>query len=68
MFVVNDVEVPVAGEVYQISQRSLESIAETFHKRFKNDPIRILVMKQLNQQKLVTENEAKKITNYIRSR
>jgi len=66
--VVNDVEVPVAGEVYQISQRSLESIAETFHRRFKNDPIRILVIKQLNQQTLATENEAKKITHYTRSR
>ena len=66
--VVNDVEVPVAGEVYNISQNSLEGIAATFHDRFKNDPIRILVMKQLSPQKLVTENEAKMLTTYTRAR
>jgi len=66
--VVKNVEVPVAGEVYQISQSSLEKIAATFHDRFKNDPIRILVIKQLSGQKLVTENAAKVITNYTRAR
>ena len=65
--VVNNVEVPTAGDAYQISQRSLENIAATFHNRFKNDPIRILVIKQLSRQKLVTENEAKVITNYTRA-
>ena len=66
--VVNDVEVPVAGEVYNISQSSLEGIAATFHNRYKNDPIRILVMKQLSPQNLVTENEAKMLTTYTRAR
>ncbi|BAF71579.1 hypothetical protein [Sulfurovum sp. NBC37-1] len=65
--VVNNIEVPVAGEVYRISQSSLENIAVTFHNRFKNDPIRILVMKQLNRQKLVTENEKKIFATYTRT-
>jgi hypothetical protein len=63
---VKDVEVPVAGEVYGISQTSLESIAATFHNRFKNDPIRILVMKELSPQKLVTENKNKQLVTYKR--
>ena len=65
--VVNEVKVPVAGEVYQISQSSLENIAATFRNRFKNDPIRILVMKQLSRQKLVTENEKKILAIYTRA-
>ncbi len=65
---VKDVEVPVAGEVYGISQTSLQEIAATFHNRFKNDPIRILVMKELGQQKLVTENKRKQLVTYKRQR
>ncbi len=65
---VKDVEVPVAGEVYGISQTSLQEIAATFHNRFKNDPIRILVMKELGQQKLVTENKRKQLVTYKRKR
>jgi hypothetical protein len=64
--VVNNVKVPVAGEVYGISQASLEGIAATFHNRFKNDPIRILVMKKLNQATLVTENKRKQVITYTR--
>lgn len=66
--VVDHIEVPAAGEVYNVSQGSLEGIAATFHDRFENDPIRILVMKQLSPQKLVTENEVKKLTTYTRAR
>ncbi len=66
VMVVKDVEVPVAGEVYGISKGSLEEIAATFHNRFKNDPIRILVMKELGQQKLVTENKRKQLASYKR--
>jgi len=64
--VVNDMEVPSAGEVYQISQHSLESIASTFHNRFKNDPIQILVIKELSPNLLVTENQNRIITTYKR--
>jgi hypothetical protein len=64
--VVKDVEVPVAGEVYGISQASLEEIAATFHNRFKNDPIRILVIKELSQHTLVTENKRKELATYKR--
>jgi hypothetical protein len=66
--VVKDMEVPSASEVYQISQQSLEEIAARFHNRFKNDPIRILVMKELSPNKLVTENEVKQIVSYTRRR
>ena len=65
--VVNYLDVPTAGEAYQISQSSLENIAATFRNRFKNDPIRILVMKQLSHQKLVTENEKKILVTYTRA-
>jgi len=64
--VLKEVNVPVAGEVYGISRSSLNEIAATFHNRFKDDPIRILVMKVLNQHKLVTENKRKQRVSYTR--
>jgi len=64
--VMKDVEVPVAGEVYGISQSSLKKIAASFHNRFKNDPIRILVIKSLGQHTLITENKRKQQVSYQR--
>jgi len=54
--VVKEVKVPVAGEVYGISQASLEKMAKTFHDRFKYDPIRILHIETLTRTTLATEN------------
>jgi len=64
--VLKNVEVPVAGEVYGISGTSLKQIAETFHHRFQNDPIRILVVKQLGRHLLVTENTYRQQVTYRR--
>ena len=66
--VVQNVEVPVAGEVYGISQASLKSISETFNDKFQNDPIRILSIKEISQHKLVTENKNKQSIVYQRQR
>jgi gamma-glutamylcyclotransferase (GGCT)/AIG2-like uncharacterized protein YtfP len=64
--VIKDIEVPVAGEIYGISQSSLKEIAALFHNRFKNDPIRILVIKSLEAHTLVTENKRKQRVTYQR--
>jgi len=66
VIVVNDVKVPAAEEVYGVSQKSLEAIATTFRRRFKEDPIRILLIKQLNHEILVTENKRKQRVEYNR--
>jgi len=66
--VVKEVEVPVVGEVYGISQTSLDTIAVTFHNKFKEDPIRILVMQTLSPTILVTENKRKERVSYTRQR
>ncbi len=64
--VVRDVKVPVAKEVYGISQSSLQSIASSFHSRFVNDPVRILVVKRLSRSELITENESGQTVQYRR--
>jgi len=64
--VVNDVRVPIAGEVYRISQASLEQLAATFKSRFVNEPIRINTIQSHNHQNLIIKNEKGKITHYSR--
>lgn len=64
--VVNKMEVPFAKEVYKISQESLRNLAANFKSRFKNEPIRILRIKSIDMNHLVTINEASNETHYIR--
>jgi len=64
--VVNRVEVPVAKEVYGVSEASLKQIADTFHQKFLNDPIRIVFIKTLTHQHLVTENDQLQHIDYER--
>ncbi|MGB5505995.1 MAG: hypothetical protein WBM70_04815 [Sulfurovum sp.] len=64
--VVKKMEVPFAKEVYRISQESLRHLATTFKNRFEKEPIRILTIKSIDQNNLITVNEASKQTNYIR--
>lgn len=64
--VVNDVQVPKAGEVYRISQTSLEQLAATFKHRFVNEPIRINIIQSHDRTHLTTKNEKGKITRYSR--
>ncbi len=64
--VVKKVEVPAAKEVYLISQQSLENLASNFQNRFKNEPIRISIIKSIDRNNLTTVNEKLKETRYIR--
>lgn len=64
--VVKKMEVPFAKEVYRISQKSLRHLASKFKNRFEKEPIRILTIKSIDQNNLITVNEASKQTNYIR--
>jgi hypothetical protein len=64
--VVNKMEVPFAKEVYLISQASLRNLADNFKRRFQEEPIRILKIKSIDRNSLITENEALKQTHYNR--
>jgi len=64
--VVNKMEVPFAKEIYRISQASLRNLAANFKQRFEKEPIRILTIKSIDQNNLITLNEALKQTHYIR--
>jgi hypothetical protein len=64
--VVNKMEVPFAKEVYLISQASLRNLAESFKRRFQEEPIRILKIKSVDRNSLITENESLKQTHYSR--
>jgi hypothetical protein len=59
-------EVPFAKEVYLISQASLRNLAESFKRRFQEEPIRILKIKSVDRNSLITENESLKQTHYSR--
>jgi hypothetical protein len=64
--VVNKMEVPFAKEIYRISQASLRNLSANFKRRFEKEPIRILTIKSIDQNNLITVNEALKQTHYIR--
>lgn len=64
--VVKNVNVPMAGQVYRISQASLNNLAANFKSRFVNDPIRINVIQSIDNSHLTTKNEKGKITYYKR--
>ena len=66
--VVNKMEVPFAKEIYLISQSSLRNLAENFKRRFQKEPIHILTIKSIDQNNLITGNEALKETHYTRQR
>ncbi len=64
--VVNKVKVPSAGEVYLISQKSLENLSETFKRRFKNEPIRVMMIESIDKNNMIIFNEKEKKTHYKR--
>jgi len=63
---VNKVEVPFAKEIYQISQESLRQVANSFTRKFQNEPLRITIIESLTQKQLVTLNEQGHRTVYQR--
>ena len=66
VIVVNKVAVPKAGEIYRISQASLRNLAATFERRYKNEPIRINKIMDLDQKHLKLINELEVQTIYTR--
>ena len=66
VIVIKDVQVPKAGAIYRISQASLRNLAENFKSKFVNEPIRISIIKSIDNRHLTTSNEKGKITHYKR--
>ena len=62
----NKVKVPSAGEVYLISQKSLENLSETFKRRFKNEPIRVMMIESIDKNNMIIFNEKVQKTHYKR--
>jgi len=66
VLVVKTVSVPRVQKINQISQQSLNQLADNFKYKYENDPIHIITIKFLNQNSLVTINEAFRETSYSR--
>lgn len=66
VYVIKEVDVPFAKEVYRISKTSLEQLANYFKHRFDGQPIRINSITQLNAKQLSVINENNKETHYTR--
>ena len=66
VYVIQNVDVPFAKEVYRISQTSLEQLANYFKHRFDGQPIRIISVTKLNTNQLSVINENNKETHYTR--
>jgi len=63
---IKKVEVPFAKEIYLISQESLRNLANNFKHKYESEPLRIIEIKSLIGDKLVTSNEALIETSYTR--
>lgn len=66
VYVIKTIDVPLAKEVYRISQKSLEQLARHFRHRFDSQPIRIVTIQSRNAQQLNVINEEGTITRYTR--
>lgn len=66
VMVVKKVNVPIVQEVNQISEESINNLAENFKYKYENDPIHIITIKFLNTNSLITINEALRETSYSR--
>lgn len=64
--VINNVSVPTAQDVNQISQQSIDNLAANLKYRLEHDPIRIATVKFLNQNSLILINEKYEETTYSR--
>ncbi|MBA1420914.1 MAG: hypothetical protein FAF03_08695 [Epsilonproteobacteria bacterium] len=63
---IQKVEVPFAKEIYLISQESLRNLANNFKYKYENEPLKIIYIEELENNKLVTKNEQNQITSYNR--
>ena len=63
---IKKVEVPFAKEIYLISQESLRNLANNFRNKYESEPLRIIEIKSLINNQLVTSNEALIETSYTR--
>lgn len=66
VYVIKSVNVPVAKEVYLISQRSLENLAENFKYKYENDAIHIIRIKYIDRTNLTIQGEKGRETAYRR--
>jgi hypothetical protein len=63
---IKKVEVPFAKEIYRISQESLRALANNFKSKYEDAPLRIIFIKRLNNNHLVTLGEKMIETTYTR--
>ena len=66
VYVVKNVNIPAAKEVYLINQRSLEALARAFKNKYQNDSIHISKIKHLDAKNLMIITEKGKERNYKR--
>jgi hypothetical protein len=66
VMVVKKVEVPNAAEIYRISQASLRNFADTFKRKYENEPILINKIMALDPNRLKWINEKDVKTEYSR--
>lgn len=63
---IQKVNVPFAKEIYLISQESLRNLANTFKAKYENEPLKIIYIENLDNNKLVTKNEKGHVSSYRR--
>lgn len=66
VYVIQEIDVPFAKEVYRISQDSLTQLANHFKHRFDSQPIRILSVQSMNAKSLIVMSEKGLATHYTR--
>jgi hypothetical protein len=66
VYVIKTVNVPMAKEVYLISQKSLENLAATFKYRYENDKIHMGKIKYIDDTNFTLINEKLRETKYKR--
>jgi hypothetical protein len=66
VYVIKTVNVPMAKEVYLISQKSLENLAATFKYRYENDKIHMGKIKYIDGTNFTLINEKLRETKYKR--
>jgi len=67
IYVIRSVNIPSAKEVYQISQQSLENLAENFKYKYENDKIHVNKIISMTAKSLTVLSERGRETKYKRN-
>jgi len=66
VYVIKNINVPAAKEVYLISQQSLENLAANFKHKYENDAIHINTIQNLNAKNMSIVSEKGRVSKYSR--